>query len=100
MDVDYRTEQHDNFLQGNTRQFINEFFCGTYAIDKKGNTKFNCPGLESISSVKTIKIIPSENGYKYTFKFKSGGKTYTSQCHISVKIIKNKKQFGLVGAVG
>lgn len=100
MDGAYRKEQHDHFLQGNTIQFINEFFCGTYITDKEGKTQFDCPGLNTISDVKTVNITPSENGYKYIFKFKSGGKTYTSQRYISVKVIDNKRQFGLVGAVG
>ncbi|MBR6036488.1 MAG: hypothetical protein IKP41_06000 [Bacteroidaceae bacterium] len=77
-DPNYVAEQHDNFLEGRTEQFVAEFLCGSY---KKGfyditpqlhriksmKVKKTCCDLEKNEIYADVKIL-MDYGVKYTVR--------------------------------
>ena len=52
MDPAYKMEQHDRFLKGNTKQFLNELFCGNLT-DGSG---FKCVKFKKIRFVQLASL--------------------------------------------
>ena len=92
---EYRAVQHDDFLAGNTSQFVREFLAGA----PRGEAIFITPKFDEIKSIK-LKKISFENDNQATamlcVKLKDGTKL-SSQVLI---IIKSKTEIYFVGAVG
>lgn len=97
MDADYVKEQHDQFLEGRTEQFLNEVFCGNDINDES----FHCIRYESIESVK-IKMVEQVQPlvYKLLLEVKDDENEVECQLLISKKSLDSQTIFGIVGAVG
>lgn len=96
MENGYVKEQHDQFLEGRTEQFLNEFFCGT----NQRSNKFECTGYKKIDVIERVSIVKKENWYDYTFKIKVGNEWILVVQTIAGKPSKYSKIYGLVGASG
>lgn len=94
-DPDYKATQHDDFLAGNTSQFITEFLAGA----PKGEALFRTPKIEEVKSIKLRKIqFEGENEATAILSIKlNDGVTISSQVLI---IVKSKTKMYFVGAVG
>lgn len=97
-DTDYRIKQHDQFLEGNTKQFLDEFFAGEYT---NGNTTidFYVPDFYSIVSVKCIGLdYIDENICLVVLEItmKDGG-SLSSLVHV---LYRSKGNMGFVGSMG
>lgn len=58
MDKRYRAEQHDDFLEGQTDQFLNEFFDGKTPDGRWGHITFS-----NISRIERLSLEPAERGH-------------------------------------
>lgn len=98
MTNDYVKEQHDEFLQGRTKQFLNEFFCGN--TDTKPS-KFKCvDDITQIKEIVRVSITPTNYGHEYVFKIKINNEWIRVNCSISNSPSKHNPKMGLVGASG
>ena len=97
MDADYLKEQHEDFLEGNDIQFVNEIFCGKDINDDS----FHCIKQENISHFE-IKEITQIEDTKYKALFEVGNGTNKVNCKllISKKVIGGKIKLGIMGAIG
>lgn len=92
---EYRTTQHDGFLDGNTSQFIREFLAGT----PKGEALVITPKIIEIKSIKLKKIKREDSDITNAIlcvKHKDG-RMLRSQVMI---ITISKTEIYFVGAVG
>jgi hypothetical protein len=97
MDPDYIKEQLNNFLQGRTEQFLNEFFCGM----KTDDSGFGCPEFENILSFEFESIEQTdESMYRIVYIVKT--KDTEIRCDWGLMLIPSGVvyRYGLVGAVG
>lgn len=92
-DADYRSEQHDDFLAGNTRQFVDELFSG-YHIQTNAYINFKLADIDAIST-KSIEQI-SETEYIVHWLVISNVKG-TAICSLTIR--KSKNKWGYIGAV-
>ena len=97
MDENYKTEQLNNMLKGDTLQFIEEFFCGlTQEIND-----FLCAPPEKISHLTRAEIIVDGDiiQAQYMIVLEDGTVIETNWF---IKYIKKgtKYTFGIIGAVG
>ncbi|PLX01234.1 MAG: hypothetical protein C0594_13700 [Marinilabiliales bacterium] len=94
-DDNYKKEQLEDMLKGNTEQFLNEFFCGS----TMENQSFKCMKFNQIKSMDLIQIIHQADTNEYFVIYNvSDHKTGAVQCEWTIRISDNKP--GLVGAVG
>ncbi|MFW5793275.1 MAG: hypothetical protein ACOCWC_03250 [Bacteroidota bacterium] len=96
MDEEYVKNQHDNFLSGNTTQFLNEFFCGNL-IDGSG---FKCPKFTEIKSLKRTRLIEEHEGFRVVYEVSTKKIKVETDWVITVKQFSGQKIFGLYGASG
>lgn len=98
MTLSYVKEQHNEFLQGRTQQFLNEFFCGNLETNK---TKFICvKDYTKIKSIETISITQKQDSYIYKFKILYDNEWIIVEQNISQAPSKINTHLGLVGASG
>lgn len=97
MDADYVKEQHDDFLNGNDIQFVDEIFCGEDINDQS----YHCIEQKNITFFET-KLVEQIEDTKYKALFIVGDNQHKVACKmlISKKITDGKVVFGIVGAVG
>ena len=97
MDKNYKTEQLDNMLQGDTLQFIEEFFCG---LTKETN-EFLCAPPEEILRLERGEIIvdPDIIQAQYMVVLKDG-RVIETNWFIKYQKKGIKYTFGIIGAVG
>ena len=97
MDEDYLKEQHEDNLNGNDIQFVNEIFCGKDITDDS----FHCIKQEEITYFEAAEITQVEET-RYKALFIVGNKENKVACKllISKRIREGKIKLGIVGAVG
>ncbi|MBK8681323.1 MAG: hypothetical protein IPN31_05325 [Bacteroidetes bacterium] len=93
-DADYRTEQHDAFLKGNTKQFIDELFCG-YEIQSDAFINFKLTDIDALSVQEVFQNSESDYTMSWLVNSKELG---SAKCQLH--ITKKKNKWGVVGAVG
>lgn len=94
----YVKEQHDEFLEGRTKQFLNEFFCGK---TEENPSKFKCVNdISQIKEIVRVSITPTAYGLQYVFKIKYNNEWIRVEHTISKSPSKHNPQMGLVGASG
>ena len=96
MDADYVKEQHDNFLNGNTWQFLNEFFCG---IVQETND-FYCINFFEIERIERRNIVEHNGSYSVTYWIYDKKDIIKTSWSISVRETEGQTVYGLFGAVG
>lgn len=97
-DMQYRLQQHDSFLKGNTKQFVEEFLAGEYYSDN-GNHDFYVPDFNAITSIKCNGLDFVDEDLclvVYEIGLRDGG-TLISRVHVRYK---SKKNMGFVGPMG
>lgn len=92
MDADYVRDQHDQFLKGNTKQFIDELFGGS--AEKTGEWK-NTP----LKKIKNIEL-KSRNEEHLVFRIKSGRIWIRVELTLTVTTKNGDTVLGIRGAVG
>jgi CRISPR/Cas system CMR-associated protein Cmr5 small subunit len=94
-DPEYRQTQHDNFLSGNTNQFITEFLAGA----PKGAAIYRTPKIEEIKSIKLKNIkISDDNTAESILQVKlTDGTILKSNILI---VLDSQNRICFVGAVG
>ncbi len=97
MDPDYIKEQLNNFLQGRTEQFLNEFFCGM----KTDDSGFECPEFENIRSFE-FESIEQTDDTMYRIVYIVTTDDSEIRCDWGLMRIPTGVvyRYGLVGAVG
>lgn len=96
MDHDYKVEQHDKVLKGNTEQFLNQFYCG-YRTDGQG---YRCQKYPEITGMKRVELLPNDGNYTATYH------VFTKDIAVNISwLIMVKKQgksvtYGLYGSQG
>jgi uncharacterized FlgJ-related protein len=96
MENGYVKEQHDQFLEGRTEQFLNEFYCG----NNVSSNAFECAKYQKIYAVENVSVVKKENWYDYTFKVKVGTQWILVKQTITEKPSGYSNKYGLVGASG
>lgn len=96
MDQDYVKQQHDNIYRGNTKRFLNEFFCGPM-INKK---KFTCLEFHKIDRLKRVDFAKDNTYYYLFYEVTSRKKTIKCKWKVTVKQINKIVTYGLFGANG
>lgn len=97
-DKDYVTEQHDQFLKGNTLQFVSEYLLGGGILPPE-EAGVDLPVFSDISDVKFITVMTDAEGNKtavYEITLKKGCKY---SMHAPIRII-SEKEYGFYGAMG
>jgi hypothetical protein len=97
MDPDYIREQLDNFLDGRTEQFLNEFFCGM----KTDDSEFFCPEFDDITGFAFEDLEKTDDGmYRVVYIITTD--TESVRCDWGIMVIPTgvKYHYGLVGASG
>lgn len=98
MDPDYKKEQHDAFLKGNTLQFLDEFFCG---YDPADGETYECMKFAEIASLKLTTVIPDIELYIVLFHVTDSDSTVEVTWMISAKPGDNgETRFGMIGTYG
>jgi hypothetical protein len=100
MDLTYKKEQHDEFLKGNTVQFLDEFFCGHMVKPGPEDAKFACPGLANITKMKITSVTFNEEYHEVFATFTSGKKSFSTSWIVRARNARSGVQYGLVGAQG
>lgn len=97
LDPKYIREQHDDFLKGNTEQFIDELFCGYIGRTKES---FKCLKLKNITHIDILSIEPEgDRGYRVYYHVSND--QFVIEANWFINILHDSDQkFGLVGAVG
>ncbi len=96
-DEAYRKEQHDQFLQGNTAQFVKEFFCG----NSLKTDEFACLPLNEIIKMKRLSVdVIDEKECAIRYKLKSANRIITIYAAMFRRTYNGELKWGLVGAVG
>ena len=96
LDSEYRDEQLNFFHKGNTENFLNELFCGSF-VSEAG---FKCLMYNSIKQIKFIKAENIQEGYTVYYMVNDG--TYEIICSwvVTVKTVNQKTTYGIFGALG
>ena len=96
-DETYKKEQHDQFLKGNTEQFLKDFFCGNTT---KLET-YSCLALNEIKKMKRVSLdLMDENECVVQYKVKAQDRIIILYAAIYRKTYNGLTQWGFVGAVG
>lgn len=96
MDSDYKTNQHDNFLRGNIRQFLDEFFCGNLA----GKEGFECIPFNDITRLERLDISMDDGMITVRYMVVSGKSTIEAECYVTISTVNNDIVYGMASAVG
>lgn len=96
MDKDYKKEQHDEFLKGNTTQFLNEFFSGTELNSKN----FITSDYTKISKLTRTELQVFKDYYLVTYIIVCDGKSFKCTWTLMMKLNGGTLRYGLYGAVG
>ncbi len=96
-DETYKTEQHDQFLKGNTEQFLKNFFCGnTVKL-----ATYSCLSLNEIKKMKRVSLdLMDENECVVQYKVKANDRMIMLYVAIFRKTYNGLAKWGFVGAVG
>ena len=97
MDVDYKKEQHDAFLKGNTQEFIDRFFCG---YDVSDGETYECMKLDNISKIEITTVLPDTELYIVLFHVTDQDSTIEITWMISAKPTDGTTAFGMIGTYG
>lgn len=97
MDKDYREEQHDAFLKGNTQQFLDEFFCG---YDITDGEKYECIKFNEVSKLEHTTTIPDVDLYIVLFHVTDSDSTIEVTWIVSAIATDGKTNFGMIGTYG
>ena len=89
----YVKRQHDNFLNGNTQQFLDELLCG----ESSDEGKYTCPGFDNISNIKLIKVEPYLDFYFAWYEIKANSTSYKARLPL---VSEDGAPFRLAGAEG
>ncbi|MBK8486782.1 MAG: hypothetical protein IPL48_03235 [Bacteroidetes bacterium] len=93
-DADYKSEQHDVLLKGNTKQFIDELFSG-YDIQTDAFINFKLTEIDALSVQEVFQNSVSDYIISWLVTSKNSG---TAKCQLH--ITKKKNKWGVVGAFG
>ena len=92
LDKQYRKEQK-RFLGGNKQQLLDELFGG---YQWEGDT-FVVITIDTVQEIEIAEISVTENGFwEYVFRIRSGSHDIT----VPLLLVKKRKRYGFVGAVG
>lgn len=96
MDADYLLNQHDQMLDGNTAQFLDELLSG---YSSPGEGTFVNVHLKNVLQMDVYELIPLDDSHQVTWKLllEDGRVLYTTMW---VKLNRKTGQFGIVGPVG
>lgn len=96
-DETYKKEQHDQFLKGNTEQFLMNFFCGnTVKLET-----YSCLALNEIKKIKRVSLdVMDVNECVIQYKLKANDRMIMLYAAIYRKTYNGLTQWGFVGAVG
>lgn len=98
MDPDYRKEQHDAFLKGNTKQFLDEFFCG---YDPADGETYECIKFNEVIKLELTTHIPDVELYIVIFHVTDSDSTVEVTWMVSAKPGDDgKNNFGMIGTYG
>lgn len=96
MDKDYRVEQHDKAMKGNTDQFLNQFYCG-YRTDGQG---LRCQKYTEITGMTRVELLPNDGNYTATYNVSVKEITVNISWLVMVKKQGKAVTYGLYGAQG
>jgi len=96
MDRDYVKGQHDKNLEGRTKQFIDELFCG----NETQNDQYMCIPFTDVNKANYTAIVDLEDGYSVFYEISSANKTISLDWWITAKIYDGKIVYGIYGALG
>jgi len=96
MDPEYKLVQLDGFYNGNTEQFLNEFFCG----NELNGDGFKCILFNEITKVERVKILKGEAQYTIVYKIISKDDEIKADWTITVIAEDENIIYGIYGAVG
>ncbi|TNE55080.1 MAG: hypothetical protein EP338_05040 [Bacteroidetes bacterium] len=98
MDRAYVAEQHDDLLQGNTSQFLNEFFSGPML---NAPESFVVPAFNQIKKIVLIdsRRLSDTGSYEVNFKIILRDKRVLNRSWI-LHQVQSENKYALVGAVG
>ncbi len=97
LDEDYKKSQHDEFLNGNTKQFLNELFCGNL---KNNSEEFKCAVFDEITVIKHIEFKQEDELIHVFFEVKCNDEIILVDLYLKESIKNGKKELGVLGAVG
>lgn len=98
LDVDYKKEQHDAFLKGNTQQFLDKFFCG---YDPTDGETYECMKFKEVSKLELSNVIPDIELYIVMFYVTDSDSTVEVTWIVSAKPDANGViQYGMIGTYG
>lgn len=89
----YIKDQHDEFLEGRTRQFLNELFYGN-TVDGKEFVGISFHSIKKIKIIHTVK--ERENGFRVYFLISNNHYTIVTDKYI----INSGNRYWLIGNVG
>lgn len=97
MDADYKKEQHDAFLEGDTEKFLNKFFCG---YDPSDGERYECMVYTNLKELKLTTVLPDTDLYIVLFHVTDNDSTVEVTWIVSAKKIDGKPNYGMVGTYG
>ena len=97
MDADYKKEQHDAFLKGNTQQFLDKFFCG---YDPADGETYECMKFKEVSQLKLTSVLPDTGLYIVQFHVTDSDSTVEVTWIVSAKEADGTTTFGMIGTYG
>lgn len=97
MDPEYVKEQHDEFLEGRTEQFIDELFCGMVVNSDK---QFKCMPLNSIKKIKLSSIDMEANPANVSFHVTSDEFEIIMEIGMTSIQVDGKTVYRFYGAMG
>lgn len=97
MDDDYRKEQHDAFLKGDTQQFLDKFFCG---YDPADGERYECIKFNEVMKLEHTSTIPDVDLYIVLFHVTDSDSTVEVTWIVSAITEDGKTNFGMVGTYG
>jgi hypothetical protein len=98
MDPDYKKEQHDAFLKGNTKQFLDEFFCG---YDPADGETYECMKFNEVIKLELSSHIPDIELYIVMVHVTDSDSTVEVTWMVSAKLGDDGKiNFGMIGTYG
>ncbi|MGE3802480.1 MAG: hypothetical protein AB7H80_15795 [Candidatus Kapaibacterium sp.] len=100
MDPKYVREQHDQFLEGRTDQFLNEFFSGEN-VETGEFVNLQVEDLHRVEEI-TVTEVEGEGVYEVVaiLQIKSGIQVRSNWRLVVMKLSSNQFRAGFIGAVG
>jgi hypothetical protein len=97
MDADYKKEQHDAFLKGDTQQFLDKFFCG---YDPADGERYECIKFNEVIKLEHTSTIPDVDLYIVLFHVTDSDSKVEVTWIVSAITEDGKTNFGMVGTYG